>query len=666
MTRLPRLACLLALLCAATAGSAQTVPPLLPLEGLDDPTLAIGLTSINDWGTARPFVNQMLTARPWFGATEGDWETMGTAALKAGGYVDDMGWVTRMPPGIDAIRTIWAYPDVTASERAGTYVLTYEGEGSLRFGGDARRIDARPGRIVFTTEGRAFWLDLTEIDPRGRGNPLRNIAIVKEEDQALFEAGVIFRPEWIDTIKDARLLRYMGWQETNGSRIGPGDRPLIAANGFWRMQGQGAPVALMVELANLIGADPWFCMPHMADDDYVRDFAAYVYANLDPALVAHVEYSNEVWNPAFPQGVWVREQASALWGIPYGHEGGYAFTTREATRDALIWDDVFGADAPARLNKVYPAQTGNIWGSGLLLDPEIWAKAEPERFLPPEAVFDSLALATYFGGSIITNPETRSELIARIAKDPSDARRWLTERISAPFGPDSPESNRKVLAEQKAQASAHGLDLVAYEGGQHVHHAWAVSGLTDEEVTAVTDFMIDYIRSPELATVTAMNWDMWTEIGDGPYMHFGDSGVGGRWGSFSLIDAPGFSNPTSELLYDRNRSTPSWWGDPGGPRYQQGRRIKGNDGPNALSGTLRGDIILADAGDDLINPGPGRDHIHGGEGLDTVLLPDPRNSVSFEADGPRIVARGPSGRWHLYSVERLRFPDGTEMDTPAP
>lgn len=458
----------------------------------------------------------------------------------------------------------------------------------------------------------------------------------------------------------------MGWTGTNGSGIGPGDLPVLEATGLWKTKGQGVPVSLMVELANQIGADPWFCMPHMADDAYVRAYADYVYAHLDPGLVAHVEYSNEVWNEAFPQGRWVREQAAATWGIPYSHEGAFNFTAREATRDALIWEDAFGSDATTRLNNVLPSQAVNTWATTNLLDPKIWAEKEPETYLSPSAVFDSLAVTTYFASRFMADEEMRKEIVSRIADDPVAARRWLTERLSDPAEPDTPAFNRTVLAEQKALAAAQGLGLVVYEGGQHLHHSWAIPGLSEADVQAVTDFMVDYVRGPEMATLTAINWDVWKEVGDGPYMHFGDSGIGGKFGSWSLYDAPGIMNPTAELLLDRNRTTPSWWGQPGGPRYQQGRTVTGNDRNNALAGTIRGDVLLARAGDDLLNPGPGLDHIHGGDGTDTVLLPDPAADVTFTTDGPRTVAQGPSGRWHLFSVERLRFSDGTEIDTPAP
>lgn len=666
MTRARRILLLLLCLGRADPAPAQTLPPLLPMQGLSDPTLAFGLSGINDYGTARPFLNQMITARRWFAAASGEWQTMSAKDLIAGGYIDDEGWVTRIPPGMEAIRTIWDYPKETADDRAGTYILTYEGEGSIVLGGDARRLDGRPGRIVFSTGGGAYWLDIREIDPRGVGRPLRNIAIVREDEVPLFEAGVTFRPGWIDSIKDARILRFMDWALTNGSAVQPGELPLIEARGLWRMHSRGVPLSLMVELANQVGADPWFTMPHQADDAYVRAYAEYVRDTLNPDLTAHVEYSNEVWNTAFPQGRWVKEQAATLWGLPEDSVGGYAFTAREATRDALIWEDVFGAEATTRLDNVYSTQTSNFWATENLLDPQAWAEAEPESYLPISAVFDSLGVTTYFGGMVISDPVLRQEFLTRLRQNRADARRWLTATITDPETPDTPASNASVLAKSKSLANEHGLKLLAYEGGQHVHHAFAVSSLTEADIEATSSILIDYVRGPEMAAVTAQNWDVWQSIGDGPYMQFGDSGIGGRWGSFSLFDAPGLANPTSDLLLQRNATTPSWWGDPGGTRYQHGVTLRGTDADNALAGTAGGDILLALAGDDLLNPGPGLDHLHGGDGTDTVALPDPAASITYRRDGPRIIATGPSGRWHLFSIERLRFPDGSQIDTPQP
>jgi len=660
-------ACLLSLLaiCAGPV-SAQSVPPLLPADGLDNPSLAIGLSGVADWGTARPFVNQMFTAREWFAAAGGEWSSMEAAELRAGDYIDDEGWVRAMPDGMDTIRTIWAYPDIGAEERAGTYILTYKGEGRITLGGDARRLDARPGRIVFATEGKSFWLNISEIDPRGKGNYLRDIVIVAEEDVPLHEAGVVFRPAWIDGIKDARVLRLLNWQPVTNSRIKPGDLPLIEAKGLWRMKGQGVPLSLLVDLVNLVGAEPWFCMPHNADDAYVTAFAEYAYAHVNPELRVHVEYSNEVWNDIFSQTLWLRDQAASQWGLPNGYDGGVAFGVREATRDALLWEDVFGADATTRLNNVLSTQTGNFWGTGIVLDPQAWAEAEPDSYMPPATVFDSLGVTVYFGGIYILDPEHRAEFVNLLKTDRAAARRWMTAKLSDATISDSPLALTEQLGKLRTLANDAGLDLVAYEGGQHLNHGGVVYGLEQADADLVTRFLVDYVRGPEMAALTTVNWDGWQRYGQGPYMHYGDTEAGGRWGSFSLYEFPGRLNPSAELLLDRNATVAPWWGEGGSDKYLQGLLLRGNDGPNALSGTVKSDILLAGAGDDLLNPGPGNDHLHGGDGADTVVLPALAAEVTFRPDGPRMLAEAPSGLYRLFSVERVRFSDGSEISTPSP
>lgn len=69
----------------------------------------------------------------------------------------------------------------------------------------------------------------------------------------------------------------------------------------------------MVNFSNRIGADPYFNIPLMANDDFVERFARYVYENLDPNLVASVELSNEVWNEGFTANKQAGTAASALW-----------------------------------------------------------------------------------------------------------------------------------------------------------------------------------------------------------------------------------------------------------------------------------------------------------------------------------------------------------------
>jgi hypothetical protein len=83
----------------------------------------------------------------------------------------------------------------------------------------------------------------------------------------------------------------MAMQNTNAQTdVGWSDRKLVGDRSYQ----DGVPVEHMILLSNVLGADPWFCMPHAANDDYVTQFARMVLDRLRPDLKIYVEYSNEV------------------------------------------------------------------------------------------------------------------------------------------------------------------------------------------------------------------------------------------------------------------------------------------------------------------------------------------------------------------------------------
>jgi len=68
----------------------------------------------------------------------------------------------------------------------------------------------------------------------------------------------------------------------------------------------------MIELCNRQKIDPWFCLPHLADEEFIRNFTQMVKARLDPSLQIYIEYSNEVWNGQFEQSHYASEQGVKL------------------------------------------------------------------------------------------------------------------------------------------------------------------------------------------------------------------------------------------------------------------------------------------------------------------------------------------------------------------
>ena len=88
----------------------------------------------------------------------------------------------------------------------------------------------------------------------------------------------------------------------------------------------------MIELCNEVKIDPWFNMPHLADDDYVQRFAEQVRKDLDPSLNVHVEYSNEVWNTMFDQADYAGKQGLALGFSNDGYQAQLRYYAHRATQ----------------------------------------------------------------------------------------------------------------------------------------------------------------------------------------------------------------------------------------------------------------------------------------------------------------------------------------------
>lgn len=83
----------------------------------------------------------------------------------------------------------------------------------------------------------------------------------------------------------------MGMQNINDQtdQVRWSDRKRLGDRSFQ----DGVPPEHMILLANVLGADPWICIPHLVDDDYVRRLAELALATLRPDVTVYVEHSNE-------------------------------------------------------------------------------------------------------------------------------------------------------------------------------------------------------------------------------------------------------------------------------------------------------------------------------------------------------------------------------------
>ncbi len=525
-------------------------------------TLALGLDGVNDWGPQMPFLDLMKIARPWFGQSSGQFMARSYEQLRQAGVLDQNRWPRYIPNDLNGIATVWDWDSNSgaASSRIGTYQLTYEGEGDIELSGDTSIVSQSRNRIVFrNARGDAIGLKITMTDPRGAGDYIRNIRIVREDWLGLYNAGEVFNPQYLAILRDLRQIRFMDWMHTNNSTQSDwADRPK-PSDFSWGTEA-GVPLETMVRLANQIQVNPWFSLPLHASDNYIRQFALYIRDNLHPGLVATIELSNETWNYSFQQTQDLSAMAGRDWGdSDFGAT--LSYYTKRATNMALIFDSVFGSQAKARLVKTLATQTGNPWVAEQLVNADKWFVYEPNQAVNPATVFDALAVTTYFGGAHIAEDALRAQLINAIRNSNVDAQVFLTNRLLDSNMESSIPRVAQQLRENKAVAQSHGLRMICYEGGQHVHHLAFIGGISEQDTNALTNFMISYVRSRHMATLYERLWDIWESVGDGPFMQFGSVSSPSRWGSFSPLSHLEDNNPRAEFLFMMNRTVRPWWSE---------------------------------------------------------------------------------------------------------
>ena len=208
---------------------------------LTNPPLAVGLAGLLDWSTAQPLLDHFKLARPWTGTVGGRFGALSFDDLRAQGVIDPQGWPLAVPEGVEAVSTVLLTElHAGAQDLAGRYLLTWRGEGEIALKGATAQAP-QDGGIAFDFRPdpqRALGLDITRIT---RG-PIRDIRVVQLDNLSRHRDGQLFRREWLDRVRNYRLLRFMDWMFTNNSvQAEWADRPRPEDAFYtWR----GAPVGV--------------------------------------------------------------------------------------------------------------------------------------------------------------------------------------------------------------------------------------------------------------------------------------------------------------------------------------------------------------------------------------------------------------------------------------
>lgn len=462
------------------------------------PRLGINLSGPADWNTELPFVDVFRMSRPWISQQKGQPWGRGPAL-----ELDENGWVKRLERDCYAETLMCTiegghYP-------SGRYTILYQGEGELDATGAAKVVSREPGRLIVEVDAQkgAIFLKLLKTNP---ANYVRNIRVIMPGFEKTYESDP-FHPAFLARWKGMACFRFMDWMETNNSSIAKwSQRPTPASATFSQ---KGVALEWMIELCNRQKADAWFCMPHLADDDYVRRFARMVKERLDPSLKVYVEYSNEVWNGMFEQSRWAGREGIRLGFAEKPWEAAWRFTAYRSVQIFRIWEEEFGGRE--RLVRVLPTQAANPYVSEQIA-----------QFQDAYRHADVLAIAPYISFNI---PAKGKELTADVVAT------WTVDQILDHVEQNCLPRAIEWMRAQKAVADRFGLKLVAYEGGQHL--VGVGGGENNETLTALLHAAN---RHPRMARIYDKYYQAWEEVGGDLFCYFSSVGRWSKWGSWGILE----------------------------------------------------------------------------------------------------------------------------------
>lgn len=440
----------------------------------------MNLAGVTDYSTELPFNDAFRSSRPW--------------SLRGGGELklSPEGWPL-LAPGQSAETLMLR--EIGGRYPSGRYVATWSGRGKVsmsRF--DVTKVvKDEPGRLeVEVTAGDGgLLLEVRESDP---ADPVRDIRVRRGGGPE-----GTFNPVFLERMRPFGVLRFMDWQRTNGSPLVRWADRARPGQARWSTDA-GVPVEVMLELP----ADPWFCIPHRADDAFVRSFAALVKEKLPAGRKVYLEYSNEVWNGMFEQARWAAEEGKRLKLSDDAFQAQLRAYSQRAVAVFRIWKELLGD----RVVRVMASQSANAWVSEQVLE---WKDAFKET--------DALAVAPYFGGDW-GRPERKAELAAM------DVEKLVAKLAEEVDGPNAGEIRAQAAVARKFKVA-----LVAYEGGQHLA---GVAGVENDE--AVTKLFIAANRHPRMEAIYKSHLANWKAAGGGLYVAFSDVGRPGKWGSWGVLE----------------------------------------------------------------------------------------------------------------------------------
>lgn len=495
--------------------------------------IGLNLNSPKYYGNETIFKNLMFQAQQWTKAESWVGNKLDPKEIP----VDTNGYPLELPywkSGFDSSWVNTILKDNSNSNRVGKHVVLWEGEGTVIIneqGPLGETKTSTPGinklEITFHPNQNAFL----QIKRSKKGNNVRNVRVLSEADAATDYVNQPFNESYLKMVSMMRAVRFMPWQCTNdGQKVSnwaQRRKPTFYTQIGSLVDG-GTAYEYLISLCNIAKVDGWFNIPHLADDNFIRQFALLVKNNLATDRRAYVELSNELWNwgGSYPQYHFYLDGPSGA---------AYCVNCPDSMKNAIgtdmersrsyhvarvfrIWQSVFSGNDRSRLMCVAGFQIGYTDMNYRFLLQHL--------LTPYGAAPDAVSPAAYFG-----IPQAKMDSLAILP--PSN---WTVNNlVSLAKIYMAPGSDyEKKLREDGRLAKILGVKLLTYEGGSSiVYNQWEISAslkVMKDSIQALNSSpqMRDlYQRVCEIASDPAVDCKLWIAYSSSGdlynYAHFENS-----------------------------------------------------------------------------------------------------------------------------------------------
>ncbi len=573
---------LLAVFVLSVASAAKAVPPS---RTSSPPPIGSNLDVVADWSTEIPFIDVFKLSRPWIPKSERYFDTGEANEIET----DSAGWVIQLPQNDDSFTSVQTvlFTKSGVNYPKGEYTVLYEGTGTILYGGDAQKIDdlSSEGVDIVQVEpgstNAGIVIEITETDPDGTGDYLRNIQMLLPGFSAEQAKNDIFNPDFLVSIDQYSVIRFMNWLRVNYKRdwqmavetrsqpsiehINPLDQlvyeptlrladwrePLLWANrakvtDARYSTAKGVPIEIIAALANQIDSDIWLNIPHNVTEYYVWEYAKLMFEELEGDQQVYFEYSNEPWNTGFGQGEYFQEQAiQSEVSAVNGYEARLKWYAARSASLCNVWKQTWEEANDYRVTCVINAPITQPDKITTMLACDHWEHSPCYKHL------DAVAVAPYFGQHI-GQPEHLATL-RQWANWGESGLDHLFEELR--YGGKLPDvggispAPLPVVYENITTAVAtvvsyvnsdnRRLKLVAYEGGQHLVGLGDVQN--DEKLNTL---FTEFNRNWRMKTLYADYLAMWNERGGDMFLHYKSTSSYSQWGYWGSQEY--FAQPNAE------------------------------------------------------------------------------------------------------------------------